>query len=673
MQNIYTKLPDVWSEGQLFDFSGLDGVTDWFNPTTGVTLGNRAGFQFYSHEKKSLSVAIESEGLLYDEVPRKGRGVVCSDLVDLKIFDNNNATVWVAFIYWKKGSVLGRITIKGKQNAAPHLKVYLVTSSESTGVIEQKGNNIIIRSASEVAILRGNFRHSGSCNSHEEFRRGEISNLPYKGKSELKFAFAELLLGRRDERESEGTFLYNISSQDNIEQLEAFPDFDVQCQKKLNYFQMLPQPKVKDERMLKAFFKACSVLKVNVESPQGEIRFRWTTPDRYPHRNMWLWDSAFQAIGYKHISGRMGEETIQAVLSVQAEDGYIPLCASPQSLECLVDGVRLTQPPTLAWAAWNVYEYTRNKEFLKFCLPKLRRYLKWLIRNRDVNSNGLLEWYVRPNDRICPCGESGMDNSARFVPGETIDSIDLNALVVNEIRHIELICKELSEPEDDELIRKKQELTRLINEKMWDDKDKFYYDLKFNGELLKIKTIASFFPLVARVADEEQAKHLVRHLTDPNEFWAELPVRTLAKNEPSFDRNMWRGPIWINCNYLVICGLKECGYDDIANEISERTIKQISRWYNEEGSIFEFYHDEGKSLLQLPRKNGNAEEVSTVLRDYGWSSALYIELLLNRNSFSLTNGDNGYTVRHSHRASLGLTPENAMGIKESRGDEILSR
>ena len=45
------------------------------------------------------------------------------------------------------------------------------------------------------------------------------------------------------------------------------------------------------------FRKAASVIKVNVEAPCGVIGRRWTTPDRWPHRNMWLWDSAFHSLG----------------------------------------------------------------------------------------------------------------------------------------------------------------------------------------------------------------------------------------------------------------------------------------------------------------------------------------------------------------------------------------
>jgi putative isomerase len=47
----------------------------------------------------------------------------------------------------------------------------------------------------------------------------------------------------------------------------------------------------------RALAKALAMMKTQVYSPEGRIRHRWSTPDRWPHRQMWLWDSAFHAIG----------------------------------------------------------------------------------------------------------------------------------------------------------------------------------------------------------------------------------------------------------------------------------------------------------------------------------------------------------------------------------------
>ena len=153
----------------------------------------------------------------------------------------------------------------------------------------------------------------------------------------------------------------------------------------LKFFAGLPHPRFPVEWTERTYYKACSVLKVNVESPQGVIPFRWTTPDRWPHRHMWLWDSAFHAIGCEHIDPELGKDALKAVLSLQREDGFVSITGSPEG--------RLyeytTQPPILTWAAWDVYRHTGDREFLE-CYPRLRAYVEWDLEHRDVD--GLPGW-----------------------------------------------------------------------------------------------------------------------------------------------------------------------------------------------------------------------------------------------------------------------------------------
>lgn len=632
MDNKTLPLPDVWSRGQLFDFSGLDGQTSWLHPATGLTLGARAGFEFKSAVPKTLWVALDIDGFLHEAPLSAGHHVVCSDLVDLVLFRSEWLTAEVAFVYCRQDLVLSRVALKGSlccKSGTP-VKVYAFCSCNSIIEAAQKNDGVIIRSANERAVLRGRFRSTGAGGKAKDVGRTDFTSLPFKSTGETATVLAELDLVSAEPGVSSAVFSFSIRADEEADAAEPMPDFAAEYEWKLDFFRRLPVPDVEDLEKLKTLAKAFSVLKVNTYAPEGDIKCRWTTPDRWPHRHLWLWDSAFQALGYKHISGQMGEDAIRAMLSVQAADGYVPLCACPEWREIVVDGVRETQPPTLAWAAWDVYQHTGNKEFLRYCLPRLARFMEWLFQNKDQNHNGLLEWYVRVSCKICPCGESGMDNASRFLTGAQLDAIDLNALVANEIRHIGLMCREVGEGGYSALVEKGENLARLINEKMWDEKDGFYYDLLPNGEQQRIRSIASFFTLLAGIPDSRQAEQLVRHMTDPDEFWSEFPVRTLSAREPGFDRNMWRGPIWLNCNYIVIAGLRRYGYDNLAERIAERTLEEVSKWYGREGSIFELYHDMGLTPLQLPRKDSAGGPEGSVLRDYGWSCGVYIQLLLEK-------------------------------------------
>jgi len=136
----------------------------------------------------------------------------------------------------------------------------------------------------------------------------------------------------------------------------------------------------------------------------------------------------------------------------------------------------------------------RNKDFLHYCLPRLTKYVNWVLSNRDSNQNSLLGWQIVKSEH-CPCGESGMDNASRFFGELPEDCVDLNAFVVNEIRHIERIAEEIKQSFDETLVAQKETIIRLVNEKMWDVDDQFYYDLTKMVSSKKLKLFHRSFLL----------------------------------------------------------------------------------------------------------------------------------------------------------------------------------
>ena len=65
----------------------------------------------------------------------------------------------------------------------------------------------------------------------------------------------------------------------------------------------------------KTYRKAYSVIRANTESPQGDIKFRWVINDRVPHKNLWLWDTAFIAQGCQCISSELAEDAVKAAIN----------------------------------------------------------------------------------------------------------------------------------------------------------------------------------------------------------------------------------------------------------------------------------------------------------------------------------------------------------------------
>ncbi|HEY63492.1 MAG TPA: flagellar biosynthesis protein FlgM [Caldilineae bacterium] len=372
--------------------------------------------------------------------------------------------------------------------------------------------------------------------------------------------------------------------------------------------------------------KTCSVLRVNVYSPEGPIPVRWTTPDRWPHRHMWLWDSAFHALGWRHIDLDMAWEAIEAVLSRQSEDGFIAHTLSP------VHTSQITQPPILAWAAWELYRMRPDLDRLARAYPALCRYLEWDLTHRATDEAGLLAWHIE-GDPLCRSGESGMDNSPRFDGEGPWTAVDFSAYAAAEMGYLSSMARALGrEEEARRWEERRSRMARAINERLWDDELGFYFDRRVGGELCRVKAISGFIPMWAGIATDEQVERLVAHLRNPSEFWAPFPVPTVALDDPTHSEDMWRGSTWINTNYFVIQGLRRYGYAELAETLRRRTLDEVARWYEDTGCIYEYYDCQGRKLPTTLLRKGAVGAAGGagfgVIQDYGWSAALFVDLVM---------------------------------------------
>lgn len=396
---------------------------------------------------------------------------------------------------------------------------------------------------------------------------------------------------------------------------------------RISYYEKLP--KCKDAKYEKLYYKALSVNKVNVYSPAGIIPVRYTTPDRVPHRYMWLWDSVFHSMAWVQYNADMAKDAIRAVLSQQKADGFIPHMMTYRGCS------DITQPPVLAFGVRSVYNKCKDKEFLAECADKLARYLEWDLEHRDANKNYLTEWFIE-EDANCRSGESGMDNSPRFDAALVLDAVDFSSFWANDAKNLSFIYAELGKKKEAEKWKALgDKVAKAVNDLLWCEADGMYYDRKLDGDFTYVASVASFIPLFAGIPNEKQAAALVENLTDENKFRTTVPIPSVAKNHADFGQDMWRGSIWLNYNYLIMCGLKKYGYAEFAEEIRKKTLDCVYRRYLETGTIFEFYDSEDKrSPFVLERKGECPKEPDWRVKvhsisDYNWSACFTLLMIWN--------------------------------------------
>lgn len=372
--------------------------------------------------------------------------------------------------------------------------------------------------------------------------------------------------------------------------------------------------------------KALSVMKTQVCSPEGILRHRWTTPDRWPHRKIWLWDSAFHAVGWRRVDPPLAREMLSTVVDTQQPDGRIPISTDPFARQT----GEFTQPPVLALAASLVEEAARDDEWLASVYEPLVRYVEWDLANRDTDGAGLIEWAIG-GDPGCRSGESGADNSSRFDAATQLDAPDFNALLAHELEHLAAFADRLGHADEAARFRERHgSLCARINDRLWDDRAGIYMDaLAATGERTGVLSCAGFLPLLCGAPSPGQAASLVDHMRNPKTFGRPLPLPTIVANEHgAYSKDMWRGPAWVNINWLVARGLRRYGYEAEARDLVDRTMRTIEENYARHGSIFEYYDDEDVvDPPHLLRKGScNPDEwIHQAIHDYGWSATLYVD------------------------------------------------
>lgn len=583
MKDCKINLPNVWGQGAGFSYSGLNGENTFTNSLVGCLLGDCIGVQFKTPVRSYIKFKFKGvRSVVYD--------AVTSDLIKAYLIDGEENKYEFNMMYAKENIVVVKTTTRAK------MKIEFDEDMNETVIDDVK---IYTNDTLKFAYY--------------EKANGEIVQMAFSyGENAEKDAFAACSV-----------------------------DTNAIVKERIAFYEALERPEFKDEDEERLYYKCFSVMKAMIYTPEEPIKTRWTTPDRFPHKRMWLWDSAYHSVGMKYISKEMGEDTIRAMFCQQDKDGYISHSVSPLG--------RLkgrTQPPLLAWAVYELYKEFNDTAFVSEMFEKLEGYVKWDFKNRDINNNGLLEWVIneKPEDGDhihSRGGESGMDNTPRFDGESRADSIDFSAFIANEARCLSCLAKAIGKEKKAKEWNDIFEKTKAkINELLWDDEDKFYYDRRLSdGTFIKVKSVASFIPLFAGVCDEEKAAYMVEHLKNPNEFGTPFMIPTVSADDKTYKTmDMFRGTVWLNFNYLIAQGLDEYGYNELATELRESTIEMIKKWYLSDGVVYEFYDSGDKvSPSRLPRKGPGMHpylqgmKLQSV-RDFSWGSCFVVDFISKRKS-----------------------------------------
>lgn len=304
----------------------------------------------------------------------------------------------------------------------------------------------------------------------------------------------------------------------------------------------------------------------------------------------------------------------------------------------------IVQPPVHAIAALKYYKHTQDEKSLRRWFLPLKKWHRYLLENRDPEHSGFATIY-HP-------WESGFDNSPRWDDSMArLEPKDLPDYQRADLEHVSSAEERPTQEDYDkfiylvEILKKFDyddkrvykeipfkikdvvfntilvmankallELAQILGEDKseiseWlgreedsfikqfcpDTEESLFYDYDLiTGQFIRKRTVASLIPIYADLIDKAMIKKTVEWLNHSH-FCAtggvcKFPlVPSTSLDSPSFAHvTYWRGPIWINTNWMIYQGLRFYNFNDIAKRIREAILALVK-----EHGFYEYYdpHD----------------------------------------------------------------------------------
>ena len=395
-----------------------------------------------------------------------------------------------------------------------------------------------------------------------------------------------------------------------------------------------------------------------------------TNNELYPAQ--WNWDSAFIALGYSYFNMEYAIEELEKLVSGQWEDGMIPHILFHDNDESYfpnhktwgcgnkIPSSGITQPPIIATIVKKIVDQNKldqsQMKRIEAIIKKLKKYLDWFYNYRDTNKIGLAA-IIHP-------WESGLDNSPiwdgpldkvkieenlkyerrdlnvsrssnrplkkdydgyitllnqfkknKYNPSKIVNDsmfnvidIGFNSILIRATKDLVEVSKKFNLDFTDlknKISKSEESLIKFYKD---EDQSFFSYDFK-NHNLIKVDAISNYFILFANLENQEINNKIIDKLKKYNSQKDYFFTTVNPKDKTFEETRYWRGPVWINSNWIVYQGLIN------KDKIFSSLIKNKTLELLENKKFHEYYNYKTGECLGA--------------NNFSWSAALYLDLKFN--------------------------------------------
>ena len=297
-----------------------------------------------------------------------------------------------------------------------------------------------------------------------------------------------------------------------------------------------------------------------------------------------------------------------AITEEATEQGFIPNFALPTGFK----SSDRSQPPVGSITVQALCDRFDETVLAEQLFDALLKWNRWWAEKRD--KEGYLCWGSDPyepvvgnewetkgvNDRYGGSLESGLDNSPMYddVPFDKeshlllMADVGLMALYIADGNALADLAERIGRSaEADELQRRSDRYAEKLRGMWCEDTGLFLNRNLVTGEYCQRLSPTHFYPLIARVATQEQAERMINeHFFNPEEFWGDWILPSIARNDPAYpDQDYWRGRIWAPMNFLAYLGIRNYDLPKARKAMVEKSEALLLKEWREHGHVHENY------------------------------------------------------------------------------------
>ncbi|KIM30861.1 glycoside hydrolase family 63 protein [Serendipita vermifera MAFF 305830] len=253
--------------------------------------------------------------------------------------------------------------------------------------------------------------------------------------------------------------------------------------------------------------------------------------------------------------------------------------------------------------------------YLRQIYPALRRHYDWFrttqrgkikaYARKARSRTEAYRWRGRTKDHVLT---SGMDDYPRGTPHAGELHVDLISWMGFFTRTMKSIATFLGETGDETYFTEVETaILGNLEDLHWNAEEEMYCDLGVNDDDESVfvcnKGYLSLFPFLLGLIPSS-SPHLgpvLDLLSDPLHLWSPYGLRSLSASHPLFGQgeNYWRGPIWIQMNYLALSSLYKVYAAEpgphqerarkIYDDLRENVVRNVFKEYERTGYVWEQY------------------------------------------------------------------------------------